>query len=303
MFWENALRPKAPCVAFSCGAPLRLLGEGAKGEKMQGRSRAQGPESAGTRDGEKERIFVTTGRTVSRLDPMICPMISGSYALLATVLTFVMCSPAVGADWPGWRGPRRDGHVEDFKAPAAWPKMLQCSWKAQVGEGHSSPVVSGSKVYQFVRQGDKEVVICLDLATGKEAWRSGYAAPYEPNQYAKSHGKGPKSTPAVGGGKVYTLGISGILSAFDAATGGIQWQKEFSKEFPATSPLYGTASSPLADGPLGADLHEGGGQRVRAHREVQGGGDSHLGASRLRGGRRADQGRGGPGDDDEDVKM
>jgi outer membrane protein assembly factor BamB len=68
------------------------------------------------------------------------------------------------------------------------------------------------------------------------------------NPAAYSHGPGPKSTPAVAGGRVFTFGISGILSAFDAASGRLLWRKEFAREYPATSPTYGTAQSPLVDG-------------------------------------------------------
>ena len=87
----------------------------------------------------------------------------------------------------------------------------------------------------------------IDLTSGKLLWREGYPAPYTMNSAATSHGKGPKSTPAVVEGKVYTLGISGILSSFDAASGKLEWRKEFSKQFKTTSPLYGAAMSPLVD--------------------------------------------------------
>jgi outer membrane protein assembly factor BamB len=116
-----------------------------------------------------------------------------------------------------------------------------------VGIGHSSPVVVGSRVFVFTRTGDEEVVQALDLATGKSVWRQAYSAPYTMNMAATAHGKGPKSTPVVEGGRVFTLGISGILSAFDAATGRLLWRKPFGSEFKETSPLYGTAMSPIVD--------------------------------------------------------
>ncbi|HYE16616.1 MAG TPA: PQQ-binding-like beta-propeller repeat protein, partial [Pyrinomonadaceae bacterium] len=151
-------------------------------------------------------------------------------------------------DWPQWRGPSRDGHVGGAGLPAEWPKGLKEEWRVKVGVGHSSPVVAGGRVYQFARQGEEEVVVALDPATGKEIWRSaGAAAPYEMNPAARDHGKGPKSTPVVAGGRVFTLGINGVLSAHDAATGRLVWRKEFSKRFPSTSPLYGTAMSPLVE--------------------------------------------------------
>jgi outer membrane protein assembly factor BamB len=155
---------------------------------------------------------------------------------------------ADSAEWPQWRGPNRDGVAVGVAAPAAWPKELKERWRVTVGVGHSSPVVAGGRVYQFARQGEDEVLIALDAATGKELWKTqGAAAPYEMNPAARGHGKGPKSTPVVAGGRVYTLGISGVLSAHDARTGRLVWRKEFSKQYPNTSPLYGTAMSPVVE--------------------------------------------------------
>jgi outer membrane protein assembly factor BamB len=89
-------------------------------------------------------------------------------------------------------------------------------------------------------------VRALDLGTGREIWRNEYAAPYKMNPAARIHGPGPKSTPAIGGGRVITFGISGILSAYDLASGKLLWRVDA----PATPPEYGTAMSPLIDSDL-----------------------------------------------------
>ena len=155
------------------------------------------------------------------------------------------------AEWPQWRGPNRDGLAAGVAAPAAWPKELKQNWRVTVGVGHSSPVVSNGVVYQFARQGEDEVLLALDASNGKELWRAGAApAPYTVNPAASGHGKGPKSTPVVANGRVYTLGIAGLLSAHDAKTGRLIWRKDFSKQFPVTSPLYGTSMSPVVVGDL-----------------------------------------------------
>jgi outer membrane protein assembly factor BamB len=167
-------------------------------------------------------------------------------ALVLTILS--TCLAAVADDWPQWRGPNRDGQVSGATIPSVWPKTLKQEWKINVGVGHSSPVLSNGKIYVFARQGEAEVLLCLDQATGNEIWRASKAVAYNMHPAAQGHGKGPKSTPVVSNGTVCTFGISGVLSCYDARTGKQKWQREFSKQYPNTSPLYGTAMSPLIDG-------------------------------------------------------
>lgn len=159
---------------------------------------------------------------------------------------------ASGTDWPQWRGPRRDGSV-DAALPAQWPEALKQRWETPVGSGHGSPVVSGDCVVVFARQDDREIVRALDLKSGREIWRAAYPAPYEVNSAARAHGPGPKSTPATAGGRVFTLGIGGILSAFDLASGALLWRLPA----PAAPPDYGAATSPLVDG-TSVIVHVGG---------------------------------------------
>jgi outer membrane protein assembly factor BamB len=126
-----------------------------------------------------------------------------------------------------------------------------------VGEGHSSPVTSEGRIYVLARQGEDEVVLCLEASTGKQLWRASYPAAYTMNPAATGHGKGPKSTPVVSGGKLFTFGINGVLSCFDARSGKLHWRKEFSKQYTNTSPLYGTAMSPIVANGL-CIVHVGG---------------------------------------------
>ncbi|HEX3727311.1 MAG TPA: PQQ-binding-like beta-propeller repeat protein, partial [Pirellulales bacterium] len=159
----------------------------------------------------------------------------------------VLTSYALEQQWPQWRGPHRDGQAPAVKLPSPLPKELEPQWQAEVGLGHSSPIVAGDKIYVLSRRGDNETVACLNLSTGKELWQQAYAAPYQVHPAAASHGKGPKSTPLVADGRLFTLGISGILTCWDARTGKQFWQREFSKQFEKTSPLYGAAMSPVVD--------------------------------------------------------
>jgi outer membrane protein assembly factor BamB len=146
-------------------------------------------------------------------------------------------------DYPQWRGENRDGSASAFSEPKTWPERLTRRWRVDVGAGYATPIVIGGTVYSFTRQGEDEVLMALDAGTGKIIWRTGYSAPYQMGAPTKAHGPGPKSTPLYHEGKLYTLGISGIVSAFDASNGKLIWQKPAPKE----QPFFGTASSPVAD--------------------------------------------------------
>jgi outer membrane protein assembly factor BamB len=169
------------------------------------------------------------------------------FVLLPAILCFMATTMGAMGDWPQWRGPNRDGKVINAFVPAAWPKALTEEWKVPVGIGHASPIESNGRIYVFARQGEEEVLLCLDSVTGKEIWRSSQPISYQMHPAAAGHGKGPKSTPVISNGTVFTFGISGVLSAHDAGSGKLKWRNEFSKEYGKTSPLFGTAMSPLVD--------------------------------------------------------
>lgn len=174
-----------------------------------------------------------------------------SRCLAAVSLLFVIASATVQAqDWPQWRGPNRDGKVKDFVAPEKWPDKLAEKWKVEVGEGDSSPVLVGDKLYIFARQGGDEVTLCLNAADGKEIWKDKYATAAINGPAARGHA-GPRATPAVADGKIVTLGVNGALSCLDAAAGKLLWRNEDYKAVPR----FFTGSSPLiADGAVIAQL-------------------------------------------------
>ena len=147
-------------------------------------------------------------------------------------------------DYPQWRGVQRDGSASAFSTPKVWPPQLRRRWKVEVGEGYSTPIVVGTTIYVFTRRDDNEVLSALDANSGVERWRSSHPAPYTPGKPAAAHGAGPKATPLFHNGRLFTLGISGIVTAFDAATGKRLWQTAP----PAEPPYYGAASSPVGDG-------------------------------------------------------
>ena len=146
-------------------------------------------------------------------------------------------------DYPQWRGPARDGSAAAFVEPAAWPERLDRSWAVEVGTGYGTPIIIGAHVYTFTRQDGDEVLSAIDTATGRIVWQTRYPAPYRANAGTERHGPGPKSTPLFSDGKLYTLGISGIVSVFDTGDGTLLWQHPA----PPVDPLYATAMSPLVD--------------------------------------------------------
>jgi outer membrane protein assembly factor BamB len=143
-------------------------------------------------------------------------------------------------DWPQWRGANRDGKVTGFKEPQQWPKELKLRWKTPVGLGDATPAIVGDKLYVFTRQGDEEVTTCLEVDRGEEQWTEKYAA--QAVTGAPARHPGPRSSPAVADGKVVTLGVGGVLSCLDAATGKVVWRKD---PFPKVVPKFFTSTSPI----------------------------------------------------------
>jgi outer membrane protein assembly factor BamB len=172
-------------------------------------------------------------------------------------LFIILCSFAASSDWNQWRGPNRDASVSTFKIPATLPNELKQVWNVEVGVGHASPIISGNKVFLISRVAEQEVTAAYDRPTGKLVWKDSYDAPYQMNPAAIPHGKGPKSTPLVANGKLYTFGISGVLSCYDATSGKLLWRNDFKKHFPVTVPDFGTAMSPVVDRGL-LIVHSGG---------------------------------------------
>ena len=174
-------------------------------------------------------------------------------AIVALLLTVIVTLPVTAQDYPQWRGVNRDA-AATFAAPKTWPEQLTLKWKVDVGTGYAAPIVVGDRVFAFSRQGEDEVMRALDAATGKTIWETKYNAAYKPNPAAtRTHGTGPKSTPTFADGRLYTLGMTGAVSAFDAASGKLLWQKPGGP----IEPLYHTAMSPLVERGL-VIVHVGG---------------------------------------------
>ncbi|MGB8490375.1 MAG: PQQ-binding-like beta-propeller repeat protein [Bacteroidales bacterium] len=156
------------------------------------------------------------------------------------IITLISSAELFSQDWPQFLGPSRDSKVTSFKAPAVWPAELKQVWKVDIGTGDASPSLMGKRIYLVTRQNADEVILCVDAETGKEIWRSPYAASAVSGP-STSH-PGPRSTPTVADGKVVTFGVSGILSCVDAATGRVIWRKDNPGNL---VPQFFTGMSPL----------------------------------------------------------
>jgi len=184
----------------------------------------------------------------------------GLVAGLAVVAASVVVGSVAADDWPQWMGPNRDDRWNETgildKFPEGGAKIV---WRTPIAGGYSGPAVVGDRVYvtDYVRTAGeakndpvaraevsgRERVLCLDAASGQPLWKYDYDCPYKIGYAA-----GPRATPTVSGGKVYTLGAEGNLLCLDAAGGKVVWQKELKKEYQANTPTWGFCGHPLVDG-------------------------------------------------------
>jgi outer membrane protein assembly factor BamB len=182
-------------------------------------------------------------------------------AALAAACFLSLAASLRADDWPQWMGPKRDAVWREDgildKLPKGGPKEL---WRAKIKGGYSGPAVADGLVYvmDFVTDADtkdlsnpnkrpkvkgKERVLCLNAKDGKEVWKHEYDC-----EYAISYPAGPRCTPTVHDGKVYTLGALGHLHCLDARSGKVLWSHDTVKTFGARVPTWGHACSPLIDG-------------------------------------------------------
>ena len=188
-----------------------------------------------------------------------------SKMLALAALSLTTSATVTAQDWSQWRGPARDGSVPAASAPSSWPASLKPVWRLEIGDGYASPVVSRGSVFVHGRRDPEEIVVAVNLANGKLLWEQKYAADFKKNQYAVKMAKGPNSTPLVLGNRLFTLGVTGLVKAWDTKTGRPLWSKDFSKTVDTSKLFCGTAASPLAVGnwvviQTGSDVH--GGQMV-----------------------------------------
>jgi outer membrane protein assembly factor BamB len=170
-----------------------------------------------------------------------------SRARFWVAVILLLPAAALCADWPQFLGPDRDGVYsgDDIAAsfPAGGPTVV---WEKDIGAGFSSPVVANGRLILFHRLGGKEVVEALDAATGKPIWKFEYATAYRDDF---GFDEGPRASPIIAGGQVYTFGAEGMLHCLQFAGGGKIWSLDANREFGVEKGFFGAAGSPLVEGP------------------------------------------------------
>jgi outer membrane protein assembly factor BamB len=114
-------------------------------------------------------------------------------------------------------------------------------WRRPVGPGWSSFAVRGNLLYTQEQRGNEEVVACYHATTGQPVWAHRDAARF----FESNAGAGPRATPTLSQGRVYTFGATGILNALDAADGSVVWSRNVLSDNGAEVPNWGFSSSPL----------------------------------------------------------
>jgi hypothetical protein len=170
------------------------------------------------------------------------------WVLGAGVALLALLAPLSAADWPQFLGPTRNGVSPETGLVKSWPeKGPPVVWEREVGEGYSGPVVADGTLILIHRVADEEVVEALDATTGKPRWKFAYPTKYS-DQLGK--GDGPRSTPAIAGGKVYTLGAEGMLHCLDLKGGKKVWEKSLATDYELRPSYFGVGTSPLIEGDL-----------------------------------------------------
>ncbi|MFT4689846.1 MAG: outer membrane protein assembly factor BamB [Limisphaerales bacterium] len=169
--------------------------------------------------------------------------------LMAGLFPTSGAAPLATTDWPQWRGPNRDGHVNPG---AQWPDSLNSLrqvWSIKLGPSYSGPIVAGNRIFTTETVDKKdERVSAFDRTTGKRLWQRDWKGAMKVPFFAASNGSWIRSTPATDGKSLFVGGIKDVLVSLNAETGEQNWRIDFPEKLEAAVPSFGMACSPLIDG-------------------------------------------------------
>jgi outer membrane protein assembly factor BamB len=165
---------------------------------------------------------------------------------LLVLAALASSAPGLRAQWTQWGGPHRNFTVEGAALALRWPAGGPPEiWSRPFGDGYSAVLVEGDRVYSMRRDGQADLVVCLDAATGRAVWETRYDSPIEPDMDVEL-GPGPISTPLVAGDRLFTVSSTVRLHALDKKSGAIHWARDLRKELQAPHLGRGYGASPLA---------------------------------------------------------
>jgi outer membrane protein assembly factor BamB len=240
----------AATIVFACGAWLLFRQNGINGDhnatfgwrwSPSAEERLLAQEATSPAPPAAEATPGTAAATPTNAQPTPSPTATTEAAKPATPVA------EARVDWPGFRGPRRDGVVRGVKIKTDWSASPPVQmWKRPVGPGWSSFAVNGDLVYTQEQRGDNEVVACYRESSGQPVWTHSDNARF----FESNAGAGPRGTPTLSNGRVYAFGATGILNVLDARNGSLIWTRNVATETNTKIPFWGFSSSPLVVGDI-----------------------------------------------------
>jgi outer membrane protein assembly factor BamB len=231
--WRWTKTPEERLLAQAGDEPKALPAAPTAAQPPQGQPMAPAPDEPAARPSAPAAAVTHKERLVPRVGDQ------------PAVLPAAPAESKTGANWPGFRGPERDGVVRGVQIKTDWAASPPVKlWRRPIGPGWSSFAVHGDLLYTQEQRGDEEVVACYKASTGEPVWKHRDAARF----WESNAGAGPRATPTLSNGRVYTLGGTGIVSVLDAGNGAVVWSRNAASDTGAKVPVWGFAGSPLVVG-------------------------------------------------------
>jgi outer membrane protein assembly factor BamB len=233
-------------ILLACGVWLLMRQNGINGDHIASfgwRWTASPEERLLAQTSDQSIAAPAAAPTVATAPPAASPSATpATEAAKAAAPSAPTTSAKAQPEWPGFRGPRRDGIVRGVRIKTDWSGSPPAQvWRRPVGPGWSSFAVTGDLMYTQEQRGEDEVVACYKTSTGEPVWLHHDKARF----FESNAGAGPRGTPTLNNGRVYTFGATGILNALDAANGSVIWTRNVAAETGTKTPFWGFASSPL----------------------------------------------------------